>query len=59
MLEIKKLELQKMKVSTGKMEMEYKVLERLDDIKRLEENIANQENALKEIQEQINKLKGE
>jgi len=59
MFEIKKLELQRMKINTGKAEMEFKILERLEDIKRLEENIKNQDNAVKEINEQINQLKGE
>ena len=48
-----------MKINTGKAEMEFKILERLEDIKRLEENIKNQDNAVKEINEQINQLKGE
>ena len=58
MLEVKKLELQKMKIATGKAELELKILERMEDIDRLKENVKNQEEALKEIDKQITNLKG-
>ena len=58
MLEVKKLELQKMKIATGKAEMELKILERMEDIDRLKENVKNQEKALEDIEKQITNLKG-
>lgn len=47
-----------MKIATGKAEMEYKILERMEDINRLQENVDKQEEALKEIDKQITNLKG-
>ena len=48
-----------MKIATGKAEMEYKILERMEDIERLKENIDNQSKAIDEIDKQIAKLQGE
>lgn len=59
MLEIKKLELQKMKVLCAKQEMELKVLEKKEDIKRLEENIENQQKTIESLEEQLAQLQGE
>lgn len=59
MLEIKKIELQKMKVLCAKQEMELKVLEKKEDIKRLEENIENQQRTIESLEKQIAQLQGE
>ena len=50
-LERKKLELRK--VETAKMEMEFKILERLSDIERIRENINNQEATMTMLSEAI------
>jgi len=59
MIEIKKLELQKMKIQTGIMENEFKIMEKLEDIKRLEDNIKSQKQAIIETDERISELHGE
>jgi len=49
-LERKKKELELAKVTCGKQEMELKILEREEDIKRLKENIKVQEQRIEELQ---------
>ena len=53
-LEKKKLELKK--VETSKAEFEYKILERLQDIERLKDNVANQDKAAHKIREEIKQM---
>lgn len=53
-LELKKTQVELMRVETARAEMEYKIEERLEDIKRLEDNIKIQKE--KEI-ELIQRLK--
>jgi len=57
MLELKKLELEKMKVECAKAEMEMRIFEAEDNIQRLRENIINQERRVMELTELINNLK--
>lgn len=54
-LEIQRIKLQIAKVETGKMEMEFKILERKEDIKRLEREIENQINTINELKEKLKK----
>ena len=54
--EKKKMELEMMKVSCAKAEMEFKILEKLEQVKILEENILVQDQRINELKE---KLKGE
>jgi len=54
-LEIQRIKLQIAKVETGKMEMEFKILERKEDIKRLEREIENQTNTINELKEKLKK----
>jgi hypothetical protein len=57
MLELKKLQLEKMKVECAKAEMEMRIFEAEDNIQRLRENIINQERRVMELTELINNLK--
>lgn len=52
-LEAEKKKLELKKVETAKAEMEYKILERLADIERIKHNIANQEQAILNIKEEL------
>lgn len=52
-LEKAKKELELRKVETAKLEMEFRILERMDDIKRLEENIKVQDNRIEEINQEL------
>ena len=54
--EKKKMELEMMKVSCAKAEMEFKILEKLEQVKILEENILVQDQRINELKE---RLKGE
>lgn len=58
-LEIKKLELSKKRVKLGIDELEFKIEERLEDIKRIEDNIEISKNKLDELDAQLKQLKGE
>jgi peptidoglycan hydrolase CwlO-like protein len=51
---LKELELQR--VLTGKLELEYKIAQRMDEIERLEENIKISEDKIKELQEEIKNM---
>jgi len=57
-IEIKKIELSKKRVELGIDELEFKIIERLDDIERLKQNIIISKEKVEEIQEKINNLKG-
>jgi len=59
MLEIRKLELEKMKVLCAKEEMLFRICEYEENIKRLKENIDNQDLRVLELEEKIKILKGE
>jgi len=48
-----------MKIQTGIMENEFKIMEKLEDIKRLEDNIKSQKQAIIETDERISELHGE
>lgn len=52
-LQLKKLQLNLMKCQTAKMELEFKVEERKEDIKRIEEHIQLQEDREAELKEEI------
>ena len=54
-LERKKLELKR--VDVARLEMEFKILERLEDINRLKENIVIQENRIEQLNAEINTTK--
>lgn len=54
-LEKKKTEVELMRVRTARMELEYKIEERRDEIKRMEEHIVIQANKEIELEQ---KLKG-
>jgi len=53
MLELKKKEVELMKVECAKAEMQMKIYEAHENIKRLEDNIANQEKRITELKEEI------
>ena len=57
--EIKKLELSKKRVQLGIDELEFKIEERLEDIKRIEENIVISKEKLTDIDNQLAELQGE
>jgi len=57
-LELEKKKLEFRKVDTAKAEMEYRILERLEDIERLKANIKVQDKALIRIKEEMTKLEG-
>ena len=50
-IEKKKLQVEMMKVQAAKADMEYKILERMEDIERIKENIKVQENREQELRE--------
>ena len=51
--EMKKLKLEIIRVSAAKSELEFKIDERLEDIKRIKENIEVQEKRLKELEQKL------
>lgn len=57
-LDLEKKKLEYKKVEMAKFEMEFKKLERLEDIKRIEDNINNQIERMKDLKEQINTMEG-
>jgi hypothetical protein len=56
-LEIKKMEVELIRVKAARMEMEFKVMERLDDIERLKDQIKIQEAREDELKEKIAEAK--
>lgn len=52
-LELERKKLDFKKVETAKMEMEFKILERMADIERIKEQIVLQESALENIKNSI------
>ena len=52
-LELKKTQVELMRVQTARMELEYKIEERLEDIKRMEDHIKTQEEKEKELSAKI------
>jgi LPS O-antigen subunit length determinant protein (WzzB/FepE family) len=59
MLELKKMQLERMKVDCAKQEMELRIFEKEEEISRLKENIKNQDKRINELNEAIESLKGE
>jgi len=57
MLELKKKELEKMKVECAKAEMEMRIFEHEENIERLKQNMLVQEQRLEEIKKEIQDLK--
>lgn len=58
-LHLKGKELELERVKLARKELEYKIEERLDEIKRLEDNIEIQKNKEGELEKLIKELKGE
>lgn len=56
-IELKKLELSRKRVQLGIDELEFKIIERLEDIKRLEDNIAISKDKLIELDNEIDQQK--
>lgn len=56
-LELKRLELEKIKVSAAKSDLEFRILERLDEIKRIEDQIKIQSARMLELDDMIKKGK--
>lgn len=56
-LERAKKELEIKKVQVAKDEMEFKILERMEDIKRLKENMENQSNRIEQLNKELEDLK--
>ena len=57
MLELKKKEVELMKVQCAKAEMDMKIYEAEENIQRLRDNIANQEERCEQLKEEIKQLK--
>ena len=55
-LERAKKELEIKKVQVAKDEMEFKILERMEDIKRLKENMENQSNRIEQLNKELEEL---
>lgn len=55
-LEIKKLKMELLKVAAAKAELEYKIEERQEDIRRIEEHIKLQEEREKKLEVQLAEL---
>lgn len=56
-LELKRLKMELLKVQAAKAEMEFRIEERQEDIKRLQDNIKIQENKELELIQKINENK--
>jgi len=56
-IEIKKMELEQLRVRTARAELEFKILERQEDIKRLEEHVKVQLDRELEIENKLKALK--
>lgn len=54
--EKKRVELELLKVSTAKAELEFKIEERLQEIERIKEHIVIQEKRQYELKQQINQM---
>lgn len=57
-LELKKTEVELLRVSAAKAELEFRIMEREQDIQRMKDNIAISELKEVELQEKIKGLKG-
>lgn len=57
MLELKKKEVELMKVTCAKAEMEMKIFEFEENIQRLKDNIKVQEDKMSSLEQEINELK--
>lgn len=57
-LEIKRKELELMRVETARHEQEFRIEERLDEIERIKEHIKTQKIKEEELKQEIKKLKG-
>lgn len=57
-LEAKKLEMRKKKAEAAIAELEYKIAERQEDIKRIQDHIALQKQQLVEVGLELDKLNG-
>lgn len=58
-LELRKLELNKKRVQLGMDELEFKVMEREEDIERIKENILISAKTIADLDSKISTLKGE
>jgi cell division protein FtsL len=56
-LEIKKLEVEKLKVAAAKAEMEMRIYESEENIQRLRTNMENQDKRIEQIEKELKKLK--
>jgi hypothetical protein len=56
-LDIKRKEIELMRVETARKELEFKIEERLDEIKRIEDHISIQLQKEEEIKKEIQNLK--
>jgi hypothetical protein len=52
-LEVKKMQVELMRVAAARAEMEFKIMERLEDIERLKEQIKLQEAKEQELKQKI------
>ncbi len=57
-IDIKRKTLELERVKLGKLEMEFRIEERLQEVDRLRENIKIQEEALVKLQAEIQQIKG-
>lgn len=55
-LQKKKIEMDLLKIAASKAELEYKIEERLEDIKRMQDHIKLQEDRETELNEELKKL---
>jgi hypothetical protein len=58
-MEIKRINMELLKVQAAKAELEYKIEERRQEILRIEEHILIQAKREKELKEQLSKAQGE
>jgi|TARA_R110000851_G_scaffold85715_3_gene186250 archaellum component FlaC len=56
MLELKKKQVELMKVECAKAEMDMKIMESEENIQRLKDNMANQDTRIATLKEEINEL---
>ncbi len=59
LMELKKAELELMRVQAARMELEYKVMEREEDIVRLKQHVQIQLDKEQELKQKLNSLKEE